>query len=88
MNWCNYTYLDEMKSDALYTLARNALKFDENKSTNVFAYYTQIIKLSFITRLDQEQKQGKIRDAVSEHYGMMPSFQRQLDDLEEQRSGQ
>jgi DNA-directed RNA polymerase specialized sigma24 family protein len=77
-NWCGYSWLDDMKADALVTLCQNYCKFDENKTTNAFAYLTQIIRFSFITFLEKETKQRDIKDAIWESLGLLPSFARQV----------
>jgi hypothetical protein len=43
-NWRGYSYVDEMRSHALMHLSQVALQFDESRSDNPFAFYTQIIK--------------------------------------------
>ena len=46
-NWRGYTYVDEMRGQALLQLAQIGLQFDESKSDNPFAYYTAAITNSF-----------------------------------------
>ena len=43
-NFRNYTYIDDMRGQALLQLSQVALQFDETKSDNPFAFYTQCIK--------------------------------------------
>jgi len=38
--WRNYSYLDDMKSDALLTLCQNAFKYNEEKYDNPFGNIT------------------------------------------------
>ena len=78
-NWRGYTYIDDMRGDALLSLCQNALKFDEEKSKNPFGYYTQIVTHSFLTALDKEKKNREIRDTLLEQNGFSPSFNRQLE---------
>lgn len=54
-NWRNYTYLDEMKSEATLTCCKYMANFDLNKSTNAFAYFTQLIHNSFLLVLSKEK---------------------------------
>lgn len=84
--WRSYTYRDEMIADALVQFSAVALKFNESKSNNPFAYYTQMIKNSFIGRLNSEKKSRTLRDNLLVQGGAMPSFTAQLDDIEKQHS--
>lgn len=84
-NWRNYSYIEDMKAEAEYALAKNALKFNEEKTQNPFSYYTQIVWSCFISFVDQEKKLGRIRDAILEDLEMTPSFRRQMENEEEQR---
>jgi hypothetical protein len=76
--WRNYSYIDDMKSEALLTLMQNAFKYNEEKYDNPFGYYTQIIKFSFITSLEKEEVVRDIKDSLWESIGMTPSYARQL----------
>ena len=42
-NWRGYTYIDEMRGQALLQLAQIGLQFNEDKSDNPFAYYTTVV---------------------------------------------
>lgn len=64
-NWRGYSFIEDMKSEALLSLCQNALKFNPEKSDNGFGYYTQIIKYAFLTYMDREGKQSKIRDQIA-----------------------
>lgn len=83
--WRGYTWNDDMQSEALLNLCKVALKFDYEKATangnpaNPFGYYTQITKRVFLTLIDKEKKQGKIRDEIIEmsDTDLLPSFARQ-----------
>jgi hypothetical protein len=76
-NWRNYTYNDEMRCQALMHLSAIALKFDESRSSNPFAYFTQILKNSFLRVLSVEKKHQTIRDDILEMNHYTPSFTRQ-----------
>lgn len=78
-NWRNYSYIDDMKSEANLVLCNNALKFDENKYNNPFAYYTQIVTRSFVSFRASEDKIRQIRDDIRESTGQTPSLTRQLE---------
>lgn len=77
-NWRGYTYLDEMKGQALLQLAQMGLQFDESKSDNPFSYYTQSLQNSFIRVLNSEKKNQDLRDDLLIDGGASPSFSRQL----------
>jgi len=81
-NWRGYSYIDDMKSEALVSLCQSALKFDPAKSQNPFGYYTQIITRCFLTYLDKEKNQSMIRDELIEMSGtdLKPSNRRQLEE--------
>jgi hypothetical protein len=78
-NWRGYTYNDEMRGNALLQLSQVALQFDESKSDNPFAFYTQIIKNSFRRVLNIEKKNQDIRDDLLTSAGATPSFTRQVE---------
>lgn len=56
-NFINYTFKDDMISDGIENCLTAVAKFDPSKSTNPFAYYTQIIYFAFIRRIQKEKKQ-------------------------------
>lgn len=60
-NFVGYTYKDEMVSDALENCVVAVHNFDPEKSTNPFAYFTQIIWYAFIRRIEKEKKQTYIK---------------------------
>lgn len=77
-NWRGYTYLDEMKGQALLQLAQMGLQFDESKSDNPFSYYTMSLQNSFTRVLNLEKKNQDLRDDLLIDSGASPSFSRQL----------
>jgi DNA-directed RNA polymerase specialized sigma subunit len=56
-NFINYTFKDDMISDGIENCLTAVVKFDPSKSSNPFAYYTQIIYFAFIRRIQKEKKQ-------------------------------
>jgi hypothetical protein len=78
-NWRGYTYVDEMRAQALLQLSQIGLQFDESKSQNPFAYYTAAIDNSFTRILNIEKKNQMIRDDLLIEYGSNPSFTRQFE---------
>jgi hypothetical protein len=77
-NWRGYTYVDEMRSQALLQLTMIGLQFDESKSQNPFAYYTAAITNSFTRVLNIEKRNQNIRDDILELNNMTPSLTRQM----------
>ncbi len=84
-NWRRYTYLNEMKGQSLLHLVYMGLSFNEHKSDNPFAYYTQSITNSFVRVLNEEKEHQDLRDDLMEEYGQNPSMTRQLENDEEVR---
>lgn len=74
------TYLDEMRAQALVQLSQVGLQFDESKSSNPFAYYTQCVSTSFLKILTNEKKSQTIRDDLLIMHGATPSHTRQVED--------
>jgi len=66
-NFSGYTYKDEMISDGLENAVQALGNFDPTKSSNPFAYFTQIIWYAFLRRIDKEKKQLYIRHKVIEN---------------------
>lgn len=56
-NFINYTFKDDMISDGIENCLAAADKFDPVRSTNPFAYYTQITFYAFVRRIQKEKKQ-------------------------------
>lgn len=75
-NWRGYTYVDEMRGQAIVQLAQIGLQFNEAKSDNPFAYYTAAINNSFTRVLNLEKRNQNIRDDLLEEEGLDPSFTR------------
>lgn len=76
-NWRGYTYVEEMKGQAILQLSQIGLQFDESKSENPFAYYTAAVTNSFTRILNLEKKSQNIRDDLLETAGLAPSATRQ-----------
>ena len=69
-----YTYKEDMISEALVNLCHNALKFNPEKSSNPFSFYTTCINNSFLGFLNVEKKHRKIRDKLLIDMGENPSY--------------
>ena len=80
-NWRGYTYVEEMRGQALLQLSQIGLQFDEYKSANPFAYYTAAITNSFTRVLNMEKRNQNIRDDLLQEAGQMPSWSRQMEHI-------
>lgn len=78
-NYRGYSYIDEMRGQALVQLSQVGLQFNEFKSSNPFAFYTQCIKNSFVRVLNMEKRTQNIRDEIMMQNGALPSYTRQID---------
>lgn len=78
-NFRRYSYIDEMKLQALLQLTNMGLLFNESKSDNPFSYYTATVTNSFKSVLNLEKKQQLIRDDLRLEQGLDPSFSRMID---------
>lgn len=85
-NWRGYSYVEEMVGQSLLQLSSMALQFDESKSSNPFSYYTQAIQNSFTRVLNTEKKVQRARDEILINRGQTPSFGRQIEHEEQQRT--
>lgn len=66
-NFSGYTYKDDMISDGLENAIQALGNFDPDKSSNPFAYFTQIIWYAFLRRIEKEKKQMYIKHKVVEN---------------------
>ena len=66
-NFINYTYRDDMISDGIENCLVAVDKFDPSKSSNPFAYYTQIIYYAFVRRIQKEKKQQATKYKIIEN---------------------
>ncbi len=78
-NWRGYTWIEDMKSQAILQLIENSLKFNEFKSNNPFAYFTCIVTNSFRGSLNEEDKISNIKSMKMMEMGYDPSFNYQID---------
>ena len=60
-NFFGYTYRDEMIGDGIENSLMYIDNFDPEKSSNPFAYITQIIYYAFIRRIQREKKQAYVK---------------------------
>lgn len=55
-NFANYTFKEDMVSDGVENCLLYIDNFDPEKSSNPFAYFTQIIYYAFLRRIQKEKK--------------------------------
>lgn len=60
-NFINYTYREEMISDGIENCITYIDNFDPAKSSNPFAYFTQITYYAFLRRIAKEKKQQQTK---------------------------
>ena len=68
-NFVNYMVREDMISDGIENCVQYINNFDPNKSTNPFAYFTQIIHYAFLRRIQKEKKQMDIKNKILEKTG-------------------
>jgi DNA-directed RNA polymerase specialized sigma24 family protein len=86
-SFVNYTYRDDMVSEALADLCKNALKFNAERSNNPFAFYTTCVTNSFLGYLNHEKKHRRIRDQLLVELGENPSYSFQEEWQEQIKNG-
>lgn len=59
-----FSYVEDIKSFALLTVVRVWRSFNPEKSSNPFAYFTQVIKLSIYQYSNYEKKQRRVVSAI------------------------
>jgi hypothetical protein len=84
-NFVNYTYRDEMISDALENCISVVDNFDPEKSSNPFAYFTQIIHFAFLRRILKEKKHLYIKYKTMQNAYLTGalSHKQEVDELKE-----
>lgn len=63
-NFINYTYKDDMILDGIENCINYFDNFDPEKSSNPFAYFTQIIYYAFLRRIQKEKKHSYIKNKL------------------------
>ena len=70
-NFINYAFREEMVSDGIENSVMYASNFNPEKSTNPFAYFTQIIYFAFLRRIEKEKKQLYIKYKTMDEFSML-----------------
>lgn len=73
-NFINYSYRDDMVLDGIENCIMAIDNYDPEKSTNPFAYFTQIMKWAFIRRIQKEQKQAYVKHKNFENTLLMADW--------------
>ena len=73
-NCVNYMFKDDMICDGIENCVQYINNFDPEKSSNPFAYFTQIIHYAFLRRIQKEKKQLEIRQKIIERSGFDEVF--------------
>lgn len=73
-NFSGYSYRDEMEANAILQLTKEWRSFDETRYSNAFSYYTQCCYTAFVSVLNAEKKNRRIRDKMMVENGLDPSF--------------
>ena len=68
-NFINYMFKDDMICDGIENCLQYIDNFDPEKSTNPFAYFTQIIYFAFLRRIQKEKKQLEVKTKLLERSG-------------------
>ena len=68
-NFVNYMFREDMICDGIENCLQYIDNFDPTKSSNPFAYYTQIIYFAFLRRIQKEKKQMEIKNKILEKSG-------------------
>lgn len=63
-NFINYTYREDMILDGVENCLQYIDNFDPSKSSNPFAYFTQIIYYAFIRKIQKEKKQTQVKNKL------------------------
>jgi hypothetical protein len=73
-NFINYMYKDDMICDGIENCLQYIDNFDPAKSSNPFAYFTQVIYFAFLRRIAKEKRQMDIKDKIIERTGFQEVF--------------
>ena len=73
-NFINYAFKNDMISDGIENCLHYIHNFNPEKSTNPFAYFTQIIYYAFIRRIQKEKKQLYIKFKSMQNYEINSTY--------------
>ena len=70
-NFINYAFREEMVSDGIENCVMYASNFNPEKSSNPFAYFTQITYYAFLRRIEKEKKQLYIKYKTMDEFSTL-----------------
>tara|TARA_A100001201_G_scaffold71377_3_gene65338 strand:+ start:4184 stop:4660 length:477 start_codon:yes stop_codon:yes gene_type:complete len=73
-NFINYMYKEDMIGDGIENCVQYIDNFDPAKSSNPFAYFTQIVYYAYLRRISKEKRQMDIKDKLIEKKGFDEVF--------------
>ena len=73
-NFVNYMFKDDTVCDGIENCVQYINNFNPEKSSNPFAYFTQIIHYAFLRRIQKEKKQLEIKTKIIEKSGYSEVF--------------
>tara|TARA_B100000131_G_scaffold277815_1_gene281912 strand:+ start:4294 stop:4761 length:468 start_codon:yes stop_codon:yes gene_type:complete len=73
-NFINYMYKEDMIGDGIENCVQYIYNFDPAKSSNPFAYFTQIVYYAYLRRISKEKRQMDIKDKLIEKKGFDEVF--------------
>lgn len=79
-NFAGYSYIEDMRSHAMVNLVTAWKKFNPDKSSNPFAFFTECVKNSFNQYLNYEDKESTAKNELLLAYGLDPSYNYEADD--------
>ena len=82
-NFMNYTFKDDMISDGIENCLAYIDNFNPDKSSNPFAYFTQIIYYAYLRRIQKEKRQTYIKYKATEKANIFGELAEHADDIEE-----
>ena len=85
-NFANYAFKEEMIGDGVENCIQYVENFDPKKSSNPFAFFTQIIYYAFIRRIQKEKKQLYVKMRCFEENDPTGRFRNWLKDSFEEES--
>lgn len=65
-NFASYSYKEDMISDSYENMCRYILNFDPEKSSNPFAYFTQITHFAYLRRIKLEKREQEKKQRILE----------------------
>ena len=77
-NFSGYSYREEMESDAIENCVIAAKNFDPSRSSNPFAYFTQVAWNAFIRRIAKEKKQSYIKHKNMENQSILDQIENEI----------